>query len=187
MPTQGRASISRALKSIEENWRPGDESIVVADTHGSLLDEHLRHWVEMRGHTYLEHDAGHHCWGHCQLNHGMKHATGDYLVYMDDDDVFAHGAWNAIRETIAQRTVVGPILFQFKTSTGGILWQIPGSDLAHGRIGGHCLVQPNDPERMGFFSCEYAGDLTAIQDACQNWGHDKVLWMPHVISIARPR
>ena len=184
IPTAGRASLRRTLESLTDQLKAGDEVIVVGDIHdGPIVTTPQIVADAGPAVRYVTHDAGHHCWGHCQLNYGMMQARGNYLVFNDDDDIATPGALAAIRTAIAAREISGPLLFQFVTPWRQILWATPMMTL--GAIGGHCLVTPNNPARTGVFGCDYMGDFTMIQDTVSKWGGE-VAWIPQVIAQCRP-
>lgn len=173
--------LARALASIEPQLGPGDEVIVIGDTHDLPLPG-VEQLVSARGHTYVAHDAGHHCWGHCQLNYGLTLATGDYIHCQDDDDVWVPGAVDEMRMWAA-RYPYRPLLFKFKSYHGPIFWQV--KVIARNYIGGHCAVVPR--ARAGRFSCEYSGDFEWVQSSVMRCGGaEQAVWVDKVICVARP-
>jgi len=71
VPTKGRPSLARTLASVTHQLRPGDEIIVVCTNDND--------------------------WGNRARQLAQDKATGDYLVYVDDDDIFIDGALAAMR------------------------------------------------------------------------------------------
>ena len=43
------------------------------------------------------------CWGNAQRMEGVKQATGDYLLFMDDDDVYRRDAFRSLRQATNDR------------------------------------------------------------------------------------
>jgi glycosyltransferase involved in cell wall biosynthesis len=182
IPTQGRATLPRTLASVRDQAGPDTvEVIVVADTHDPLFCD-VRVIAEAYGARYLEHDAGHHCWGHCQINAAIDAATAPYVSFNDDDDVYAPGAFKAMKAAMDSRGRLGPILFQFQTYFGPVLWDIPRA--IETRIGGHCIVAPAD--RCGQWTCRYAGDYDYIAQTLALYPESEVMWVPRVIAQQRP-
>jgi glycosyltransferase involved in cell wall biosynthesis len=192
-PTQGRPTLERMIASGRDQLLPGDEWLVVVDRHElGIADQRAiaRRIVPyvFRVHS-LSHDAGRHDFGHSQINHGMAHASGNWLVHLDDDDVFTPGALAAIRAAIVALPAPCPLLFRFVTPWGQTLWQPQDRDrgtVREGAIGGHCLVHPNAPGKIGQFTPRYEGDYDAIRETIDLWG-GRVAWVDAVIARCRPK
>ena len=192
IPTMGRASIARTILSARDQWQPGDELLIAYDTHDArpTLD-----WFRSVSClvpagvtlTIHEHDAGHHCWGHCVLSSAQQQASGDWLCWNDDDDVFTPTAFAAIRRATAEITAPMPLLFRFVTHYGLVAWA--DQTLQQGTVGGHCLVVPNVRERLGTWTCRYEGDYDFVIDTLTRWraaGVPHLGWCRDVIAVARP-
>lgn len=195
-PTQGRATLPRLLESVVANGlgaNPLDEHLVVIDAHGMADTEAAR--IEALVGSYgpawraIRHDAGGHTWGHCEGNVGIEAARGsNYLTFNDDDDVYAPGAFDAIRRAIADDAAAAEPhvhIFRFMPP-----WRSPlpeGRTVARGRIGGHCLVVPNLPGKVGRLGKEYEGDFDLIEDTLARWGgSDAAVFHDAIIAITRP-
>lgn len=131
----------------------------------------------------LEYDAGHHCWGHENLNWAFKRARGKLINICDDDDVWMPDAAQSIRNAGLKYPGI-PLLFRFKTFYGSVLWDQAGL-IDRGHIGGHCLVQPNIPGKIGRMDCAYAGDFELI-DSCIKLHGGAAAWVDKIIAVARP-
>lgn len=197
IPTQGRDTLERCLRSVVDNGlRAGDEVIVVIDAHG-MTDEAaaaIERRVAAFGKRFraVRHDAGGHTWGHCELNVGLELARpGNYITGNDDDDVYAPGAFAAFRAAIASDVPPGeagePRLHVFRFMPP---WRSPlpeGRDFAEGRIGGHCMFVPNVPGKVGRFGHHYQGDWTYIAETIALWGgDDAVVLHDDIVAICRP-
>lgn len=196
IPTLGRATLSRCLRSlVEQPLLPGDECIVVGDTTDGPLPE-VEALVTQFGpqFRYVAAPGEAHDFGHTQINVGMQQARGDYLMFNDDDDVYAPGAFGRIRRVIRELPEPRPLLFQFIAHWGMTYWT-ESCRLTDGRlvprqdhIGGHCAVFPNIPERLGKWTPRYAGDYDFIHATLNLWPnrYADAIWIPEVIAIARP-
>ena len=138
---------------------------------------------------YVDVNTGRHTWGHEQINRGMELAQGAWLLAMDDDDVYIPGAFDAIRRTAAGLREPRPLLFRFVPVFRQLIWARPDpAEIAEDRIGGHNLVAPNIPERLGRWGPEYTGDFAFIRSTLDRWpgGNADAVWCADVLSVARP-
>lgn len=186
-----RRSVLSALHQLAE----GDEIIVAGDTTDSPLDgvrelcQRLhREAPDGAAVRFVPHTPGHHDYGHSQINHAMTAARGDWLTFNDDDDVYAAGAFAAIREYSGALARPQPLLFRFKSYHGPVFWVAPGL-LGEGLIGGHCAVVPNLPSKLGQWSARYEGDWDFLDATLQKWGQVGIVpvWVNRLIAIARPQ
>jgi glycosyltransferase involved in cell wall biosynthesis len=186
VPTPDGGRLDLLAKSLVGQLRPEDEVVVVGDTHGTQLPG-VRDWVTHQpGWRWMEHDAGRHAWGHPQMNYGMAHARGDYLVVQDDDDIFAPDALTNIRRAVRHIDPPRPHLFRFKAGRfGGQAFWVTKGVVAQGMIGGHCLVTPNIPEKTGKWTDRYEGDFDFIVETLRLWEPLEPVWRPEVITFAR--
>lgn len=182
-PGQGRP-LKRCLHSVAPQLRDGDEVLVIGDTHDGPLPE-VESVVASFGprFRYLPYDAGHHCWGHCQLNAGIALARGAYLSFNDDDDVYAPRALESIRRAVSDLPGPRPLLFRFVTHYRLLLGVREAVE--PGWVGGHMLVCPNVPGKVGRWTERYEGDFDFIVDTISCWPEGP-LWRPEVIALARP-
>lgn len=186
IPTLGRQELLRSLQScIEQGLLPGDEVIVVGDERDGPLDR-VKALCQQLGpqFRYVGYDFGHMCWGHCGLTAAMQEARGDYLVFNDDDDVFTSYALRSIRFAVERQQEPVPHMFRFLTHYGIRAWVHP--KVEQGNVGGHCIVVPNTPNRLGQWTCRYEGDYDFIRSTVDLWGEDRIVWRPEVIAVARP-
>lgn len=156
---------------------PGDEVLIVGDGY----HEPTADLVEMMGWpfkyvaTRKTRD-----WGHSQQNYGLQHIGGDWLLLQDDDDIFLPRAFDEARDIIMKQDEPKPIIGRVMTPYLGILWTAPGVE----PLDGHCLLVPNDKEKLGYFGPEYEGDqkwLASNLDA-----YDKYAWADRIWTLTRP-
>jgi glycosyltransferase involved in cell wall biosynthesis len=184
VPTPDGEGLRALFQSIRPQLDPADEVIIVGDTHDGPLDA-VQLLTEAQGENwrYIPHDAGHHCWGHCQINAGLQIARGDYLVFNDDDDVFTEGAFDAIRRAIGHQPSPRPLMFKFHCQRLGRT--LPERyAVEESAIGGHCLVTPNIAGRIGRWGERYGGDFDWIASTLSFWPEGPA-WYDDVIAIAR--
>jgi glycosyltransferase involved in cell wall biosynthesis len=184
IPSANRpALLRRQLMSIVNQplW-PDDEVIVAGDEVDGPQPEIATLCAEF-GAQYLGVPAAAHDYGHTQINEAMRQARGRWLTFNDDDDIYAPGAFAAMRRAIAAQTTPTPILFRFMAHFGRVVWHTRG-DTRRSHIGGHCIVCPNDPARLGDWTQEYEGDHSFVVGTLNHY--DLSDWRNEVIAIARP-
>lgn len=178
--------LARCLSSVCDQLNPGDEVIVVGDTHDGPLPG-VEYLVYSYGSQfkYLPHDAGHHCWGHCQLDAGLAIAKGDYYHCNDDDDIWSPDALDMMRIGVGTFPDKA-LLFRFRSQFGTVYWDTLGG-LERNHIGGHCLVAPRVPGKVGKFTCEYNGDYDYVASAVEAFGGPReAIWLTDLVAFARP-
>lgn len=179
VPTHDGEGLETLYVSVVNQLVYGDELLVVMDTYEGRptmprIDDPAIQWVE--------HDAGHHCWGHCQINYGITQAKGDYLMFIDDDDCIPDGALDTIRAAIAEQAEPRPLMFKFWSRRHNT-YLPQGHYVRESAIGGHAMVVPNVPERLGRWACRYAGDFDWIVLTLVKWP-DGPAWYDDVIACA---
>lgn len=186
VPTAGRDTLSNCLNSLSFQLNREDEVIVVGDVFDGALPQ-VQALVKEFGsqYRYLEHWAPGHSYGHAQINYAMGCAQGDYLSFIDDDDIYVPGAISVMRQAIAEAKG-RPVLFRFLTYHGFLCWLDRGI-FGEGYVGGHCLVAPNDLAKLGKWTDRYEGDWDFVEQTVSAYGGPTaVVWNETVIAIARP-
>lgn len=178
VPTADGDGLDTLFASVADQLLLGDEVLIVGDTFEGVPDVA----VLPPQSRYIAYDAGHHCWGHCQINYGITRAKGDYLIFIDDDDCFPDGALDTIRTAIADQPEPRPLMFKFYSRRHGRTLP-PGHYVQESAIGGHAMVVPNIPERLGQWSCRYAGDYDWIVSTLALWPSGPA-WYDDVIACA---
>jgi glycosyltransferase involved in cell wall biosynthesis len=194
VPTAGRPSLRRTLESAAPQILPGDEVVVVGDTCDGPLPRTEAICRDFPFARYLEHAGEDHWWGHPQFEAGQAAARGDWLGAQDDDDIWTPGAFAAMRAAIAHcGAEPRPLLFRFRSYWGGaVFWHTPGPEwVRRGHIGGHCLVTPNLPGKLGDRHVRgiyrYEADFDWIADTLRKWAPVQPLWCDTIIAEQRPR
>jgi hypothetical protein len=176
--TPGRKSLYDTLLSIAyQGLEVGDDILIVGDGHHQPTADLVKAFGEPF--RYVATRATR-TWGHDQQNHGLKLVKGDVLVLQDDDDIFAPRAFDEIRR-LAARFPGQAFLGRVKTPFLGLLWDKASPEAT---LDGHCVVVPNDKEKLGYFTREYAGDQAWIKSSLEKY--DEVYWADRVWSITRP-
>ncbi len=178
VPTHDGEGLEKLFASLADQVSIGDQVLIVGDSYeGSPDVSLLPAWVD-----YLDHNAGHHCWGHCQINHGIVQARGNYLMFVDDDDCIPDGALDRIRAAIEEQVEPRPLMFKFWSRRHNT-YLPQGHYIRESAIGGHAMVVPNVIGRLGKWECRYAGDYDWIVSTVALWPSG-VAWYDDVIACA---
>lgn len=160
IPTQGRDTLRITTASIiAQGLLPGDDVLIVGD--GSVPS--ARKLCEELGppFRYLEGPRTGD-YGHSQCNCALSYLKTDLLVMQGDDDVFAVGAFQRIRET-ALRKPKQLLGFKFDSRDG----MLPNE---FGTWDGHCVVVPNISHMIGRFGPYHDGDQQYLNMLFNLWG-----------------
>ena len=184
-PTIGRPELARALLSAARQLGPYDEHIVVGD---GIQPDAQRMALEYRHTRYIEtpRTGG---FGAVQRDAGILQAVGDYLVFLDDDDVLVDGALSLAREIVA---ATPGALFLFRCRfygygaipDGTVLWR--DNEIRDGNVGSGMIVCPNRPRLPRWAAhgvLRYNADFTFIRDVA---AETQVLWEEAILQITRP-
>jgi glycosyltransferase involved in cell wall biosynthesis len=186
VPTLGRPTLPRTLASIAQQLGPEDEVIVVADAAGDV-DGAVRALVVLQGARWRFERSSRSApgLGNAQRMRGIELARGTHLLFMDDDDVYAAGALESMRDAACDR----PVIFRMDaTSVGlGVLWADP--ELRYANVGTPMFVVPNEPGRLGEWRPQttYWGegaDFTFIVGCCVRMGEP--VWREEIVAVIRP-
>jgi glycosyltransferase involved in cell wall biosynthesis len=120
VPTTGRTSLLATLDSIVEQLEPGDEVIVGCNADGDFGNAARRSMIER--------------------------AKGTHLLFVDDDDQFARGAFTTIRR-FAQEHPGRIGVFRMRYDNGLVIWTEP--EVRLGNVGSPMLCVPNAPGKLG--------------------------------------
>ena len=190
IPTLGRDTLLRTWESIYPQLEDGDRVWMIADgmpayTKCRQIHGYRHEPVVVCCETQPEmakQPGG--SQRNAFLNCGGRYG-GDYLLWIDDDDVYLPGALAVIRGALAVNPGV-PHLFRMK-QPWGLVWA-DGSEglLIEGNVGTPMIVAPNIPEKLGRFGNRYEGDFDFIQQTVSLHGGE-VIWRPEVIVECRPK
>lgn len=182
IPTAGRPTLKRTLRSVRRQARDDVEVIVISDGEQpkaeAMTRAEARHWRAVK---YLTGPVSGR-WGHAQRMEAIKQATGDYLLFMDDDDVYRRSAFRHLRRATL-RHPGRVIIFRMKRYDS-ILWQ--RQDLQEGQVSTQQFVVPNLPGKIGSWVTNerYASDFDFISETVALQGPP--VWDSHVIVTVEP-
>jgi hypothetical protein len=181
VPTCGRRSLARTLQSIaDQALAAGDEVLLVTDgPQPSAADLFARSGLP-GGCLQAPQSRD---YGGTQRNRGMDEAAGDYLLFMDDDDIFTPQAFATIRAILRERPD-RPHLFRMRYAADGrLLWARP--ELRPGNVSTQMMVYPNRPDLLRWDS-KHGHDFRFIFNNQALWPPDSLVWRDEVIAVIRP-
>ena len=169
-PTKGRATLARTLRSAALG--PYDEWLVIADGP----QPQAREIVEAMGDPRIRYIEGPKTgdYGNARRGMGIRLATQDYLLFMDDDDEYVPGALKIIRSQLNGK----PFMFRMEHN-GGIIWRVPTA--FPGNTGAAMFCVPNYPRLLGYWGRGYTADDGFIRQTIELWGQENVIWSGDVI------
>jgi glycosyltransferase involved in cell wall biosynthesis len=181
IPTCGRETLIRTLKSVQKaGVSPDDEIIVVGDGRQPRAEEICQEFREAKVPVeYLEFGPTH-GFGGSQRNHGIRVATGEYILFMDDDDEYTEGALDYMREMGTKhrgRIMVAKMLHR----SIGEIWKT--HEIKIGNIGTQMLAVPNDPPRLAKWTDLYVAEYLFLRETADKWpmGDAGIVWLDRVI------
>jgi hypothetical protein len=190
VPTIGRATLARTLRSIElqRHHYLKLDVIVIGDAHGHDLDgvedtvRDFRNWLPIR---YVPLDTGFNSWGHMNCQAALSLARGEWLHRMDDDDIYVPSALNWFEEAIHETVPVQPIMWQFLDPSRTRLWRESRPAMTIGEVGTPTMLLPLLEGRVGSWTSRYEGDFDFIESTMRKWVNG-ARWISKVICITRP-
>ncbi len=184
LPTIGRPTLARTLTSLRvQDWIYGDEVILAADGPCPFA-KRLWKQFKMPGH-YIESETRLGEWGHGLRNELLEQnvAKGNYLLALDDDDIFSANAIATIRKAVVEAPG-RPHIFRMRTIEHGVLWKTP--ELTPMNVGTPMFVFPNHPKKLGRYALRYGGDLDFAQQTAAFYPPEALTWRPEIICVVRP-
>lgn len=159
--SSGRPTLARALESASSQMVPGDELLLSVNDNAP--------------------------WGHAARNELMSRATGQALVFLDDDDAYLPGGLDAVRAALADEP--GRVhLFKMRygassAAPGAEVWTV--RELVEGQVSTQTIVAPNYDVCLGRWGDRYAGDFDFVVSTCELHSHEPI-WHEDVIAVYRP-
>ena len=170
IPTMNRPTLARTVQSAAG----ADEIVVVGDgvlpaTGDVRLQESPR--STDRGSRAAE-----------LRNAGMRQATGDWIAFMDDDDVFTPRAVDTIRAIVSGQQ---PALYVFRMlNPGGVLWRHPVIEYCN--VGTPMIVCPSRDYKPWPVGGSYPAEDYGFAHANQTAWPGGVVFRAEVIAHVRP-
>lgn len=199
VPTCGRATTGQTLQSITHQMDESDELIVVSDSFLPKIAELVADVANKMPRGRIVHhytDAVTRDNGGSQRDLGILVAQGDWLLFMDSDDIYTRNALDEVRQSLVESGVKKPHIFKMQggshsgwTDIGGgsgwtgTLWKY--ERLAYGNVGTPMVVCPC-VEGLPLWSRhdKNGHDFGWICDVSNMF--NGVVWVDKVISIIRP-
>lgn len=192
IPTLGRPTLARTLKSFIPQLHNRDEIIVVADTAGEVYNAR-RALMRQRRHLHAKYVFSHFGVGpsneegngYSQREFGLRYARGSHIVFMDDDDEYTEDAFDLFREYACDV----PVIFRMEHPWLGIVWSEPV--LRFGNVGTPMFIVPNKPRYLGEWKAHavmggkpVGGDYEFIRGSIENLGEP--VWREEIVARVRP-
>jgi len=181
IPTISRRTLIRTLLSIYPEILPSDEVLVVGDGTQPWAQEA----VPQFGTPFRYIEGPRTCqWGHAQRTLGMSQAKGDYLAFMDDDDVYLPGGIDSIRRGVRE-TAAGMLLFRMRHHDR-VIWEKP--EIRHQNLSTQMAVIKNEPTKLGNWTSNprypdgRGGDFYFIEQTAALWPPSSIIFRDEVIA-----
>lgn len=156
VPTIGRPSLESTVKSVE--LRDGDELLVI------------------------QHNPPSKNWGNAERQEGLEKAKGDYLAFIDDDDVYVKGHRDIMSRamSIKENPNQTPILFKIQYPSGRTLWN--RKRVKCGNVSTQMILVPNRKEMFTPWDQKHSwADFMFIN--CWLWPAKTINWREEVIVL----
>lgn len=178
--TVGRKSLRATLDSFGPDLHPGDFVHICMDGRSDgvrwvaheMADKYWGKWFYHEGENLG-------FWGHAVRNQILPVCGTDLIWHLDDDDVAAPGALNAIRHSEGAWTIFRMRFMKGHPASGVVCWR--NKVLRRGDIGTPMIVAPPSNAR---FALEYGGDFAYAEGLRKELGEPS--WDERVIALIRP-
>lgn len=160
IPTAGRGSILRTLKTITDQLKPGDQCHILKD----------------------DTSPG----GGAARNRMMPQVTTSHIAFMDDDDIYLPDALERMREAATEHPD-RPLIFKMHRDPQKDI--VPGKGVKHPRLGQvstQCILVPNDPSRLGKWGKAPCCDWDFVRTTLALYPEDSVVMRDEIIAVWRP-
>lgn len=184
VPTIMRPTLVATLDSIRcAGVGPGDEALVIIDAAhqngyapAGFNDAVAGLVATGTSVRILQPNEARGGWGGPARNHGVEHARGSHLLFIDDDDVYRPGAIDVIRAMVTEAPASMHV-WRMLARGGRVVWSSPR--LAQGNIGTPMFTVPL--LAAGQWTERYEGDFDFALSSRMNLGGDAVVWHEQVL------
>ena len=179
VPTIGRITLARQIGTMLSQMREGDRVFVVGDGPQPWAHRFCEP-LDARGVAYVDGPKTG-CFGNAQRQYGLSLIRDvDVVCFADDDDRFAQGAWDIMREahTAAPDAL---LLGQMVDKHGLVLWS--DQVVRQGNVSTQMVCAPLALARMGTWGERYEGDMDYVSSLVA-LGCD-VVWRPNIWQVCR--
>jgi glycosyltransferase involved in cell wall biosynthesis len=121
--------------------------------------------------------------GNSQRNFAYQWAHGDWIVHMDDDDIFTEDAFIKIRKAILQVPTDGIFMFKVKAPWGEVVWTST-KDFAQGNLCTIQMVIPNHRIKLPAWPKRQGGNIPFFNALREQFS---VSWRSEIIAVCRPQ
>jgi glycosyltransferase involved in cell wall biosynthesis len=118
-------------------------------------------------------------WGNAARQRTMLRARGSHLLFMDDDDLYAPGAFEAIVRAAAENPARVHMFRMARPEGLDDIWRTP--TLQEGNVSTQMVVVPNVAHKLGKWGDRYEGDWDFISGTVSLLGAP--VWHQDVIAI----
>lgn len=175
--TLGRPTLERALTSITSQTKEGDQVLVIGAT------PEIEARAKAAGCDFVQCPPGNN-WGGREREVGLQHATGEYVAFLDDDDIYFPDALDAMHAAMKTHPGQATIFKMHIAWTDGYLWTDPV--LVMGNVGTPMVLLPNTPlVRRGRWGMDYGNDFGYLESI--KLKQDDVNWDPFVVASIKPK
>jgi cellulose synthase/poly-beta-1,6-N-acetylglucosamine synthase-like glycosyltransferase len=182
IPTKGRVSLAAAILSALSQIDEHDEIIVVSDGYIELPDKVVAHFNLISKLPPIRLIVGPTTttwgYGYPQKLFGIKKATKDMIMLLNDDDSLAPRAIINIKETATlnpNRPIIG---LMFDYSDSGVYGKDHKIEYCH--CSDVMLIVPNVPEKLGTYTEGSDRDILYVQDTLKYYP-DGPVWLDEII------
>jgi hypothetical protein len=181
--TSGRPTLRRAWEGVLREVDPArDEVWLIEDGPGSEFVRSIWNEHPLPGGYRTLADGPHGDWGHTPRQSAVAGCRGDLVIHIDDDDVLAEGALDALRRQ-ADAHPGAALIPQMVDAQGLRTWDVP--HLEEGRVGTGNFVHPPDIA-LGAFGRARTGDWEFIRRTCQLNPELPCVFVPETTLVLRP-
>lgn len=181
IPTIGRPSLEDSLESIaRQDLHHEDEVLVVGDGFQHKAAQLVMEFKDRLDVRYVSHGPTRN-FGNAQRTFGLGMVHGDYVAFLDDDDVFGPEAFTQIRKALVAENFPEMVFFKTVAPWGEVVWTDEGV-FEQGNI---CTVQMVVANRRPFppWPLRQGGNVRWAQVMAER---GRVVWRREITTICRP-